>query len=230
MTLAVDSKQMLSPPKFIPLDKFQLSPISYVWDDWNPYSILGNVNAETEYTLMQVSDRACIAFAISCAEWVVFRLQAMLNDARALQFIEACWAFEMSEKYRCPPESNEMEWKGTVRAPVDLALMTILNTIYATEDESAHIEAAFSELIPLHVLPDQEPFRSWSEETLTRLTSFYPRVSGTSFNEPVPREAMDPRFQITLAETAGYVSAFLSQESLSSNPFLQERRAINASR
>jgi hypothetical protein len=205
---------------FVPYDRIQKAPVTHAWSDWNPYSVLGESNSDTELALAQLTDNACIAYAAACAEWVVGRFALMLDDSRPWQFLEACWAYEMSDQFRCPPESNEAEWKGPIRGPIDLALMTVLNTAYAVEDESAHIDAAFAELIPLHVIADQSLFLQWREQVLPKLRGLAARESVGRARLPVPREALDPRLSVTERLARELAARFLARVDPSKNPFL----------
>src|SRR6266446_5117909 len=159
----------LPPPPYIPLALLKKMPVVHRWDDWDPYSLLGTQDEETQTRLRRVSDRAQIAYAIACAEWVVYRFQDLCDDTRPYGFLEASWASEMSSEFVTPPQLVADEWRGPIRGPIDLALVTIINTFYTTEDGAGHVDAAFAERIPLHVLTDHTPFLRWRERILVRL-------------------------------------------------------------
>jgi len=207
-------------PNYIPpeLEKFT---IAHQWDDGNPYSLLGDVDPFTEQALSKVTARAAIAYAIGCAEWVVFRFCNLSDDPRPYLFIEASWAFQMSNRYACPPESDESEWKGEIRGPIDLTLMTILNTIYAVEDGSPHVEAAFAEQLPLHVIPNQQNFLNWRGTVLERLQHLYPISTADNMGPPVPREALDPSSQFDSAGAAKLVDMFFENLDEKANSYLR---------
>jgi hypothetical protein len=116
-------------PSYIPAELSSL-PVEHKWDDWDPYSVLPEASELTESTFARTSHRAAIAYSIACAEWTVFRLERFMDDNRPFEYLQACWAVQMSYTYGSPSESNAEEWEGAVRGAVDLSLMTILNTRY----------------------------------------------------------------------------------------------------
>lgn len=210
----------LKKPSYIPVDEISRLPVKHRWDDYDPYSLFPEPNENTELLLAEMSDRAKFAFAIGCAEWVVYRFKRLSEDVRPLQFIEACWAVQMSEKFESPDESEDEEWEGPIRGPIDLALMTILNTFYASEDGSAEEDAAFAELIVLHVLPIRELFVSWRDNALPSLVSAFPYNEKDTLGDPVPREALDANLSLDAAQRANLVSGFLLSLPKQGNPFL----------
>jgi hypothetical protein len=46
-----------------------------------------------------------------------------------------------------PPPTASEDWEGDIRGPVNLALMTVLNTIYLSEDGAPVQNGAFSAVI-----------------------------------------------------------------------------------
>jgi hypothetical protein len=210
-------------PSYIPISQIQSEPITYEWNEWDPYKALGNPDPNTKEALASLSYRALIAFSIACAEWVVYRLWNHLNDESALQFLEAAWAFEMDQRYQDLDESNEDEWQGQVRAPVDLALMSILNTINETETKAPVVDAAFAERIPLFVLTNASLFIGWRDRVAARLQHLYARDPDDPWGRPVPPQAMDPSVEFTQEGEANFVREFFAQPSLRANPFLKLR-------
>ena len=199
-----------SPPSYVPVDVIKDMPVVHGWDDWDPYVLLGTQDPDTQANLARLTDRAQIAFAIACAEWVVYRFQNLCDDRRPYDFIEAAWASEMSSDYSVPPQFAEDEWRGPIRAPIDLSLVTIINTFYSTEDGAGDVDATFAERIPLHVLNDQTRFLRWRNSVLVRLQELFPRESGDANGAPVPREAMDPDIDVTEETLKASVSRFTS--------------------
>ena len=85
------------PPGYIPVEQIRRAPLTYEWDFYDPYAPLGERDPTTLERLALVSDRAKLTYAIGCAEWVVCRLIDHLSDSRAFDYLEAYWAFEMSD-------------------------------------------------------------------------------------------------------------------------------------
>jgi len=210
----------LKSPTFVPIAAISSLQIAHRWDDYDPYPLLPDPCLDTEDRLSKLSDRAIVAFAIGCAEWVVYRFSELSDDPRPLQFVEACWAAEMSEVYATPDESEDEEWEGPIRGPIDLALMTVLNTFYAFEDDNAEDDAAFAELVALHVLPDTTSFLAWRDAVLDRLRATFPRKKRKPLGDPVPREMLDPTLSFDDGQRVELVKAFLTRLPKTSNPFL----------
>jgi hypothetical protein len=207
-------------PSYIPIDKIANMPIEHHWDDYDPYILFPELNEDTMLFLSKMTERAKYAFAIGCAEWVVYRFQKFSDDPRPLQFLESCWAVEMSEMFESPDESEDEEWEGPVRGPIDLALMTVLNTFYGTDDRNSEEDAAFAELIPLHVLPNAEDFISWRDRILPSLIASYPYNEKDILGMPVPREALDPSLPLNMDQRTKLVNDYLSNLPIDGNPFL----------
>jgi hypothetical protein len=212
----------LPPPSYVPLALLEKMPVSHRWNDWDPYSLLGTQDPTTQMRLARVSDRAQIAYAIGCAEWVTYRFQHLFDDLRPYEFLEASWACEMSSDFATPPQLAEEEWQGPIRAPIDLSLVTILNTFYTTEDGSGEVDAAFAERIPLHVLTDHAPFLQWRDRVFDRFEKLFHRETNDLLGSPVPREAMDPDVPVSEEMLDKYVGQFFSQLGQTANPFLRK--------
>ena len=207
-------------PGYIPPDLIRFPQVNYEWDDWDPYAPLGEQSEETMSQLAQLSDRAKIAYSIACAEWVVWRLSERVDNKIPYLFLEACWAFEMDKGYVAPKPLEEKEWQGPVYGAIDLALVTVLNTYYATENGEAEVESALGELLALHVLPDSQAFYAWRSRIFERLVRCYRRLSDDVWGEPVPREALDPAIHLDSTQKGKMVTGFLRRLDPKENPFL----------
>lgn len=213
---------LLHAPGHIPVERWRQIQPTYAWSDWNPYELVGEADPIAEHELHALADRAALAYALGCAEWVVFRLSGFMQDPQAEMFLQAAWAFEMSPTFAAPPESDEAQWKGPVRGVVDLALMTVLNAIYSLPEHASHIDAAFLERLALHVVPDREPFLCWRSVIIPRLATLYPRGQETSFPY-VPRELLDSSLAATNPnETRTLVKRFLESLDPTENPMLEQ--------
>jgi hypothetical protein len=195
--------------------------VRHTWDDWDPYVLLGKSTEETMQALARISDRAMIAYATACAEWVVYRFYELSSDPLPYQFLEACWAFQMDKEIQAPPPSKDVEWKGPIRGPIDLSLVTVLNTYHTTEDGVGDIEGAFGERIALHVLSDQRPFMIWRAQVLPRLERLFSRTPMDPWGAPVPREALDPTVEVTPDHAAELARRFLMALDFQANPLLR---------
>ncbi len=209
------------PPPYIPVTAIEKMPVRHRWDDWDPYAILGEPDANTLAQLMRVTDRAQVAYAIGCAEWVAYRFRLLCDDAHPYAFLDACWAAEMSADYATPSPFVEAQWKGPIRAPIDLALVTAVNALNVAEDGAAHSEAGLAERISLHVLPDPSTFLAWRSQALPRLERAFPRQDHRSPGPPVPPMALDPAFALSSDALADGVREFFATLERTQNPYLQ---------
>jgi hypothetical protein len=208
-------------PAIAQIDASSIDRVHYEWDAWDPYSVLGDSDLQTQAVLRGTSDRAKLTYAIACSEWVVQQLSPLMEkDATPWQFIEACWAFEMSGRYALPPESDEDQWQGPVRAAVDLSLMTILNTAFGFEDDNAEVDAAFAESIARHVVVDKDVFDRWRKIVLDRLQVLHPLDELNHLGAPIPREVVDIASTSDAEQYMPMVEKFLAELRTDSNPFL----------
>lgn len=214
---------MKSPPA-VPIDDLARrihAPVRHEWDSWDPCAAVGHGDLRTQALLRFVSDRAKLAFAIGCAEWVIERLQPWLeNDQTPWKFIEACWVFEMSPGHALPPESEESAWQGPILGPVDLALMTILNTAIGFEDDNAEVDSAFAAQLAIHVIASRQAFLHWRRVVLHRLRRNFPIDSDDRCGSPVPREALMIGLPFDPCSNGAYVHEFLADVDASSNVFI----------
>jgi hypothetical protein len=205
---------------FIPETAIYTTPPTYAWDEYDPYSVLADRDRTTEGSLEKLTDRAQVAYALGCAEWVVFTLLPLIEDDRPLQLLEAFWAFQMSDYYALPDELIEEEWQGPIRGPIDLSLVTVRNTVILAEEGNSQIHAAFSELIPLYVLCDPAPFFTWRTHALEILQRFASNAT-TQRGDPIPRELIMnlPGMQPQLP-AGEWMNRFLASVDPAQNPFL----------
>jgi hypothetical protein len=127
----------------------------------------------------------------------------------------------MDKGFEAPSPLHEADWQGPVLGAIDLALVSILNTYYTTDEGAPEVEAALGELIALHVLKDTETFLVWRERILERLLQLYRRSDEDPWGRSVPREALDPNLQIDDADQDRLVKGFLDSLGLKENSFLK---------
>jgi hypothetical protein len=212
-------KPTLTRSPFIPETAIYTTSPQFVWDGYDPYSVLSDLDAATKEILEKMTDRGRIAYSLGCSEWVVFTLLPLIEDNRPLHLLEAFWAFQMSDRYALPDEFREEEWLGQVRGPIDLSLVTVRNTVIGTEEGDSHLDASFAELIPLHILPDPEPFYAWREHALKALTQFTSATT-TQRGDPVPRELIMDSVDAQHLSSGELVNRFLDSADPAQNPFL----------
>jgi hypothetical protein len=177
---------------FLPIAPLGGPQISYHWDDWDPYALIPTADDRTTATLARVTDHAKFAFALGCAEWAVARLDPWLPTPDAWDYIDACWAYEVSADFGVPPELDDDEWEGPVLGPVGLSLITILNTRYGFDEDNAEYDSAFAEQIALYVLGKSADFYVWRNLILERLQDCFPRTERDRAEERLAKQVIDP--------------------------------------
>lgn len=218
----------LNPPSHIPVAVLEAAPVRHAWDDYDPYKPIGKSEEPTMQALERLTDRAIIAYAAACAEWVVWRFRKLLPDPAPLNFLEACWAFEMDKGIQAPRPLKGEEWRGPIRGAVDLALVSVLNTYYTTESGAGHVEGAFGEKVARHVLPNPDVFLAWRKTALDRLQKHFPRKPEDVWGPPVPRETFDPSKTLTAESIDGYARDFLAGLPFDRNPLLKRTGGDNS--
>ncbi len=214
----------LFPPSYVPIQDIDFLPLSHSWDDWDPYAILQPVDERAISQLDRVHNLGITAFAIGCAEWVVCRFRQHSDDNTPHNYIEAYWAYVMGHEDVDIPVTEHDEWTGTVRGPINLALMQVMNTVFLSEDGPPSEEAGISEQTVLHVLPERTLFLEWREAILTRLTSLCARDKAKPDGSPVPREILDPSIELTPARFSSLTERFLAELDYDANPHVNKPR------
>ena len=214
---------MLTPPPYFSVADLQAQPITHTWDDWDPYPDLGDPDDALIEAARGISGLAREAFAIACAEWVIFRLGALTADRLPLAYIEASWARLINWQGASIWEPDIDHYLGPILGPQGLAAVTITNCHNALPLHDGAVDAAFAARIPRHVLPDPTPFLAWQEQAMARLHHLYPQVDADFLGPPVPRQALDPALpvaELTAGSCAMLLNAFVRDLDFAANAFL----------
>jgi hypothetical protein len=214
----------LTPPSYVPVESIARPQIRHKWDDFDPYEPLAWPDENTKTRLATVSNHGITAFAIGCAEWVVYRLSPPSSDQTPFDYLEAFWVYVMGHPRALPPETEHEQWTGPIRGPMNLALMTVLNTVYLSEDGPAIQNGALAAQIALHVLEDHSAFLSWQGLVLSRLGEHAARDEENPDGPPLPREILDPSVSMTDFKTGDAIDAFVRRAVEGGNPFLSRLR------
>jgi len=197
------------PPNYVPVQTLRIMPLVHEWNDWDPYPLIAPSDADIEEQLSLINDFGKLVFSIGCAEWVAWRFVDYVEDTRPWQFIDACWAYELSPDFELPEELEDEEWQGRVQGPICLALTTILNTRYGFDEQNAEVDAAFAEQVVLHVLTEPSQFLEWRDTVLKRLIAVSPADRVDPPGPRLPRAVLDPKIPV---EPGAF--DFLRQETL----------------
>jgi hypothetical protein len=214
-------------PDYIPVDAVAEPAIDYAWNDWDPFEPLGEPEELTKSILRQVSNRGITAFALGCAEWVVARLSRSLRETVVHEYLDAFWYYLLGGSDIPPPATNDEDWEGAVLGPINLALMTVLNTIYLSEDGPPVQNGALAAQIAMHVMPIpmRDAFTAWQAAALQRLPSVCHREPEAPDGDCVPRVVLDPRVELGTIHAPAAVKHELAQIAISGNRFLRSSLA-----
>ena len=208
---------------YIPLDDVSKAAIEFEWNDWDPFEPLGEPDEETKTVLERMSNYGITAFALGCAEWVVARLLRSIRESSPLEYLDAFWYFLLGGSDTPPPPTDDQEWEGPVLGPINLALMTVLNTIYLSEDGPPVQNGALSAQIVLHVLPTSArgAFLAWQATVLNRLSLTCRRRPESPDGGPIPRGYLNPAIDLATYNASSEVQHDLASISVATNRFLR---------
>lgn len=175
-------------------ESITVDAVWYKWDEWDPYSLLGDVDESVLEQCGALSDRAAMVFSIGCLEWVLARLDPMITNKLPYQYLAACKALVLGAPIALPPFPDSSQWQGKVMSPIGLAIVNAMNTWYMAEDGEADVHAAFSAKVPRHLLNDQvERYIDGKHKVLVRLKTLFPyNDDDDSMEALVPMAMLDP--------------------------------------
>jgi hypothetical protein len=210
-------------PAYIPVESIGAAPLQHVWDDYDPYVPLGDVDEAVVDALRGVSLKGVLAFALGCSEWVLYRLKNHLSDDAIdrlpWEYVDAQWASLVKWKLSYLWDPGHEGKEGPVRGPVDVAMRQITNCHRALKLAEGEVDAALIDRVALLILPDPAGYLAWREAALERLGAIYPRDE-YGFGPTTPREALDPAVEITAESGVPLAEAFVQSLDFSKNEFL----------
>ncbi|QRK06748.1 hypothetical protein JQX13_42880 [Archangium violaceum] len=197
--------------------------LRFRWDDQQYEKVYTPLDRAARARLEKLSQRAILALAISCAEWIFHRFKLVSEAPLLDDYAEAAWAVVVDARYaNYYLEPGGEEWQGPDRKPLAVAVMLLVDTIVRVEnDDHPDIGALSLASLAAHVLTDPTPFHEWHERIVARLERLYPLNPQDTRGEPVPREALDPDFDFRLEMAPALIGAFLKKLDYKANPFLR---------
>jgi len=210
-------------PAYLERAKVQDRNLRFAWDDHRYELAYTPLDKAARARMERLSQRAILAFAVSCAEWIFYRFRPVSFPPFLDDYIEAAWAAVIDARYaNYYLEPRGEEWQGPDRKPLAVALMLLVDTIVRVEnDDHPDIGALSLANLAAHVMTDPTPFHDWRERIVTRLERLYPLNPRDTRGEPVPREALDPDFDFRPEMAPALIGAFLQRLDYKTNPFLR---------
>jgi hypothetical protein len=74
-------------PSYIPVESIAAYPIEHAWDDWDPYTLIGDPDPSVVERLGAVSLFAVLAFALASTEWILYRMKNHSDDDLPWQYV-----------------------------------------------------------------------------------------------------------------------------------------------
>ena len=239
-------------PKHLRDSGVQSPTIRHTWDDWQLAQVEEPLDDALVQRLARLSQRAILAFATGCAEWVAYRFALLDDDPAPWQFLEAAWAMQVHVRYSgygkgtgwaefAAPDDDDGDsvqarWTGPVQGPISRVLIVLESAIQELAWHGAEDPAAFSQYVARsaarihklaqHVMPsDVNTFDPWVATVLARLEASFPVVPGDELGDVVPREALDLESDFQIERTEMWVNNFLAHADRA-NPFLSDPPAM----
>jgi hypothetical protein len=209
------------PPAYVRAVDSRDPHLAFEWDDWSDEEEA--IEKDFYARLKGISHRACGAFAIATAEWILYRFSALENEPVLGDFIESAWAQLVALQYGSAWQeiADDDDWVGPVRGPIHNTLMWISDGIAdALEGANPMLFTAWAASLAQIVLPDAEPYRAWRKRVMERLEALYPRDPIDSLGDVVPREALDPDADFSVEDTERLINHFLALLRPDENPYL----------
>jgi hypothetical protein len=218
-------------PAYISTAQIVTNSVRYRWDEWNVNDYFLGLDKDQFERLDALSDAANLALAIGCGEWICHRFATLSNDPDPQHFVEAAWAAIIHPAYCMDVETNDDEWRGPIRGPLNLVISILHDGIHRRDtDPHEATRACWMYNLAQHVLPRTNEFEEWFEVCVLRLQTHHPRLEeddpweeGPPFGTPVPREALDPSVPYDPKDAPGLLDRFLRGLDPTQNPFLAER-------
>ncbi len=210
-------------PTYLERAKVQDRSLRFTWDDQQYERAYTPLDKVERARLERLSQRAILAFAVSCAEWIFHRFRPVSSPPFLDDYVEAMWAAVVDARYaNYYLEPRGDEWQGPDRKPIAVTLMLLADTTTRVEnDDHPDIGALSLANLAAHVMPDPTPFQEWKERVMARLERRFPLNPRDTRGEPVPREALDPDFDFQPEMAPALIGAFLKRLDYEANPFLR---------
>jgi hypothetical protein len=218
-------------PLYIPIEEINIVKPEHKWNDWDPFEMINWPDENFKKNLAKVSNNGITCFALGCAEWVVYRLGKYLKENLAFHYLEAFWLYIMGIDAALPPETDNENWQGVILGPINLALMTVLNTIYLAEQGPPVQNGALAAEIAKHVLNDTEKFDKWRDDVIHRLIKYSSRIEEYPEGRPLPCEILNPKYEYDEDKRMNLIKKSVYSIDFKINPFLlnidKEKLQIN---
>lgn len=228
---------MFQIPPYIEKAKFAGQPVDFEWVEEDKTDYYNRISRQLTNKIMALSPRARLALAAGMAEWVVWRLVGLIDYRDVADFVEACWASLIDERYTIEWTRQGKDLLGPILGPQWIAARSLDSVMLDTWRRRSTIRnCQYLAFICQHVWKRRKVFKEWMLFAFDRLADLYPisqvtrdyyAMRGRTGDEPfdfgavVPREALDPDYDFNPEATPELLDAFLQGLIPDTNRFLR---------
>jgi len=180
-------------PIYVPQQVASAYTLRYLWDEWCGEDLYANLQDDDLLRRQEgLSDRANLALASACTEWIVYRYEGLSHDPVPHEFLQAMWAAGVDTRYARPWEPEPENWTGPVRGPLLVAMQYGQEAIRELAVQSGPgMAVLYLSGLARIVLPDYAMGDVVPQQALSLRQPFDPRLI-----EPLVQEflnGLDPR-------------------------------------
>jgi hypothetical protein len=233
----------LTIPHFITNSNVMGQAVSHKWSQGKAMVALGTDNPAVEHKLGKISLRGLLTLSAGLAEWMQARFLHLNTDIEFEYWIEAFWASSIDPRYL---KQNTSKFKSDnsdpVRGPIQECKKSLKYNMELYLEGDIGIVRYVRSLASLvnYVLPNGKPFQVWFKKVVDRLPALSTPSASTSckldieedddlrlgideniWGGPVPREVLDPTFDLNGADSVKLIDQLLQQINRPDNPFLR---------
>lgn len=211
-----------STPKYIEDAGIAGYPVNYEWAPSRARSYWAHGVAPLERKIGKIAIRSRVVLIAGISDWVARRLSKHSEDHSLFDCIEAVYASAIDWRYFNPP-NKPIKWrKDPVLGPMDVAVYLLTETLdRAKSEEYVADMAVYACNLVEHVLGDKvRSFRSWRNRVVERLQKLEPFNLSEPKGHPVPKEILDPEFDLKPKDATRLLGTFLARLDAKDNPYL----------
>ena len=182
-------------PIYVPQQVASAYTLRYLWDEWCGEDLYANLQDDDLLRRQEgLSDRANLALASACTEWIVYRYEGLSHDPVPHEFLQAMWAAGVDTRYARPWEPEPENWTGPVRGPLLVAMQYGQEAIRELAVQSGPgMAVLYLSGLARIVLPDYAGFLVWRDHTINHLHQLFPSDPNDAMGDVVPQQALSLR-------------------------------------
>lgn len=166
---------MIEPPLTLELASGEApKEVAYAWDEWDVQQYFYFLPEPFPEPVRDLTPCASWALTLAILEWVEAYLSHFSSDNSLEQYIAAGWVGTTDRSLCQHLVTDDDEWRGPVRGPMQLSLAIIAEMFFVNADmRTSAAYAIFAENLARHVLPDSWSFDPWYTLVTDRLNTWH---------------------------------------------------------